>query len=423
MPKHDDEQFRPKVGRPKARGGGRRFISRVVKASVRAGHPIGQGLRSAGARPGAKLGRGHVASRMAGRTLGPRSRRVIIKTRLVVAKRANFRSTERHLRYIQRDGVTREDGPGKLYGPATDQADATTFEERGQTDRHQFRFIVSPEDAVEIGDLKAFSRGLMAQMERDLGTRLDWVAVDHWDTEHPHTHVVLRGADEEGRDLIIAREYIARGMRLRAAELATEWLGERTEREIKAALTREVNQERWTSLDREIKGQVRDRVIDLRSDAINVEGRHRRTILIGRLDRLVDMELAEKTAPGVWHLNSEVEPTLRAMGEHGDIIRTMQRAFTRERREYAIVNPVRMSAPIVGRIAAKGLSDELYDRGYIVVDGLDGRAHYVPLARSVDIADLPPGGIVEVRAAGDPRTADRTSQLWPIVASTKRQRI
>jgi type IV secretory pathway VirD2 relaxase len=409
MSKHDDEHFRLKVGPPKARGkGGTRFISRVLKASARAGNPIGRALRSGGARPGAKLGRGHVASRMAGGRLSPRSRRVIIKTRLVVAKRSSPRSTARHLRYIERDGVTREGGPGRVYGPAKDDVDAKAFEERVRDDRHQFRFIVSPEDAVEIGDLKAFTRELMAQVERDLGTRLDWVAVDHWDTEHPHTHIVLRGADESGRDLIIAREYISRGMRLRSSELATEWLGERTDREIRAALNREVNQERWTSLDREIQGQAQEGAIDLRADAIDVEGRHRRALLIGRLDRLADMGLAEKAEPGVWQLHPDVEPTLRAMGERGDIIRTMQRAFTREQREYVIVNPVRMPAPIVGRIAAKGLADELNDRAYLIVDGIDGRAHYAALATSVDSADLPVGGIVEVRGASDPRAADRT---------------
>jgi hypothetical protein len=72
MSKYDDEQFRLKVGRPKARGkgGATRFISRVVKASARAGHPIGRTLHSGVPRPGVKLGRGHVASRMA-RTHGP----------------------------------------------------------------------------------------------------------------------------------------------------------------------------------------------------------------------------------------------------------------------------------------------------------------------------------------------------------------
>jgi Protein of unknown function (DUF3363) len=96
------------------------------------------------------------------------------------------------------------------------------------------------------------------------------------------------------------------------------------------------------------------------------------------------------------------------MGERGDIIRTMQRAFTQEQREYAVVNPSRLASPIVGRIAFKGLADELYDRGYIVVDAIDGRAHYVPLARSVDIADLPMESIVEVRGSGTARAADRT---------------
>jgi type IV secretory pathway VirD2 relaxase len=215
-----------------------------------------------------------------------------------------------------------------------------------RSDRHQFRFIVSPDDAVEIADLKPFTRQLMAQMERDLGTRLDWVAIDHWDTEHPHTHIVLRGTDEAGRDLIIAREYIARGMRQRASELATEWLGERTERDIKAALNREVTQERWTSLDREIQGFAREAVVDLRLDAHDLEGRMRRALHVGRLDHLVEMGLAKKTDPGTWRLNAEAESTLRAMGERGDIIRTMQRAFTKEQREYAVVNPSQLASSL-----------------------------------------------------------------------------
>ena len=77
-------------------------------------------------------------------------------------------------------------------------------------------------------------------MEADLGTQLEWVAVDHWDTDNPHTHVVLRGKNETGRDLVIARDYIGHGMRHRASELATVWLGPRTELEIRAGMQREV---------------------------------------------------------------------------------------------------------------------------------------------------------------------------------------
>ena len=126
------------------------------------------------------------------------------------------------------------------------------FEARVEPDRHEFRFIVSPEDAAEIGDLGGYTRELMGRMEADLGTRLDWVAVDHWDTDNPHTHVVLRGVDATGENLVIARDYIAHGMRGRASELATDLLGPQTEREMRERMTREVDQDRWTGLDRQL---------------------------------------------------------------------------------------------------------------------------------------------------------------------------
>ena len=91
--------------------------------------------------------------------------------------------------------------------------------------------VGAPEDAAQLEDLRSYTRRLMSRVEADLGTRLDWLAVDHWDTDNPHTHVVLRGRDETERDLVIAGDYIARGMRRRAAEVATAWLGPRSERE------------------------------------------------------------------------------------------------------------------------------------------------------------------------------------------------
>ena len=32
----------------------------------------------------------------------------------------------------------------------------------------------------------------MAQVDRDLGRRLDWAAVNHHDTDNPHAHIVMR---------------------------------------------------------------------------------------------------------------------------------------------------------------------------------------------------------------------------------------
>lgn len=57
---------------------------------------------------------------------------------------------------------------------------------------------------------------------------------------------------------------------------------------------------------------------------------------------------------------------------------------------------------------AKGLADELNDRGYLVVDGLDGKAHYLALPARAELADYPIGGLVETRSLNEPRAVDRS---------------
>lgn len=363
----------------------------------------------AGGRSAAKLGRGHVAAQTAGRRLGPGARRVVIKARYVVLKQAGARSVETHLRYIEREGVDRDGGKGHAYGPTTDHADLADFEERGRGDRHQFRFIVSPEDAQQLEDLRGYTRHLMTRMEGDLGTSLDWVAVDHWNTDNPHTHIVLRGRDQTGQDLIIARDYIATGMRHRACELATEWLGPRTEREIREGLLREVEQERWTSLDRNLQQlakQSPDGAVELAASA-DAAGQQR-TLLNGRLQRLTDMGLAQSAGMNRWRLRPDIEATLRAMGERGDIVRTMQRALGSQRRDMMVFTAGDGAQPVVGRVVGRGRADELHERGYLVLDGIDGRAHYVALPPGTELEQFPAGSIVEARGTAEQRAADRT---------------
>jgi hypothetical protein len=246
----------------------------------------------------------------------------------------------------------------------------------------------------------------MEQMERDLGTKLEWIAVDHWDTDNPHTHVVLRGKDDSGKDLIIAPEYISGGMQARARELATEWLGLRTEREIRESLSREITQERWTSLDLQ-PAQILDRgEFHLGSVARDRDG-YDRGLLVGRLQHLATMGLAQRTTADAWTIAPNAEQTLRTLSERGDIIRTLQRAMGKAQRELVIFDPER-SRPVIGRVADKGLADELSDRAYVIVDGVDGRAYYARLAIGVNVSDLPLGGIIELRGVTEPRRVDRS---------------
>ena len=107
-------------------------------------------------------------------------------------------------------------------------------------------------------DLRSFTRELIADAERDLGTKLDWVAVDHWNTDNPYVHVLVRGRADDGRDLVISRDYISRGFRARAEERVTLELGPRTEQEIRSALEKEVEAGRWTNLDRALRNATDD---------------------------------------------------------------------------------------------------------------------------------------------------------------------
>ncbi|MDP9968851.1 type IV secretory pathway VirD2 relaxase [Variovorax paradoxus] len=406
---HEGERLRIKPAAPKSRSGPgwQPFVSQVLKATSKAGVKA-SGARSG--RPASTFGRGRVAAGMVGNRLPADARRVVIKSRFMVFKNASANSIAMHLRYIERDGVTRDGQRGHAYGAATDAADLKAFEKRGQSDRHQFRFIISVEDAEQLEDLRGYTRELMRGMEIDLETPLDWVAVDHWDTDNAHTHVVLRGRTGEGRagrDLVIAPDYMAYGMRMRASELATDWLGPRTELEIRQALQREVEHERLTSLDRTLLRQAVLDVVDLtETPATTVNLRQRQTLLRARLQRLEAMGLAGRSDSNRWRLAPDLGRSLAAMGERGDIVRAMHRAMKGETRELTIEASPAMS--ITGRIAGKGLADELHERGYLVVDGVDGRAHYLKLPAGADLAELPVGSVVEIRPPAQERAVDRS---------------
>lgn len=405
MAGNDEDRFRVEPKAPKSRGGPRsqRFVSQVLKQVSKTGEKAsGKSL----GRPANTFGRGRVAASMAGQRLGPNARRVVIKSRFVVLRLASPSSVAVHLRYIERDGVTRDGQKGQAYGDDTDAADLKAFQERGQSDRHQFRFIVSAEDGLELEDLKGFTRQLMRRMEIDLETRLDWVAVDHWDTDNPHSHIVLNGhtgGPSSGReDLVIAPDYMAHGMRLRASEIATEWLGPRTEAEIRQSLLREVDLQRLTSLDRALIRQAGADGIDLTS---NTQDRQRQNALRARLQHLEGMGLAESMNANRWKLQPGMAATLEAMGQREDALETVRRALKGHNRECVVDE--RPTSPVVGRIAGKGLADELHDHGYLVIDGIEGRAHYLTLPPGTDLARLPIGGIVEAKPLTQERTVDR----------------
>lgn len=126
---------------------------------------------------------------------------------------------------------------------------------------------MAPEDGARLHDLKPFVRDLMGTMEFDLHTKLDWVAVDHFNTGHPHTHIVIAGDDDRGKDLVMARHYISQGIRTRARDLMTRELGPELVFERAIKLANEVRAERFTSIDVGIVKEAQNNVLVVRAQS------------------------------------------------------------------------------------------------------------------------------------------------------------
>ena len=406
--KPSDDEIRIRPGRVRSRGdaSGKRFVSQVLRATEEAG---GISRRVASSSRSSTFGRGRSASLRAARGLNARTRLVTVKAR-VVRHGTRAAPLATHVVYLQRDGVTKDGATGRLFDAEHDEADGRTFADRCIDDRHHFRFIVSPEDAADMADLKAFTRDLMANAAQDLGTRLDWVAVEHHNTEHPHLHVLVRGRADDGTDLVISRDYIREGMRSRAQALVTMELGPRTDQEISRGLQVQIDAERWTPLDQGLARRAADNegMVDLRPDAaVQPDAVHHARL--GRMQKLERLGLAMPAGPAQWTLSPEAESSLRALGERGDIIKRLHRTIGERSPSEWVVAGEAVERPLIGKLVARGLDDELKGTAYAIVDGLDGRAHHLRLPDLDATSDAVPGAVVELRRFTDAGGRERVS--------------
>jgi type IV secretory pathway VirD2 relaxase len=373
------DSFTPKLGRIGWKQGTRldRYVNQVMRAAHSAGYQSGGRTSSF---TGKRMGRGNAFGTLAAAGFYPGGqRRAIVKARISKLKAGDLGAARAHLRYIQRDGVTPEGEPGQLYGPETDEANGTAFLDNCEGDRHQFRLIVSPDDGAELADLKPFIRDFMAKVESDLETKLDWVAVDHYNTGHPHTHIIIRGIDDTGQDLIMTKDYVSHGLRMRARELLTMELGPEEEGSMVFKLAREVDADRFTRLDRALLRYTDDGFLVV--SAMPPEDRATHASHMGRLKKLQNLGLALERQTGVWQISPDIENKLKSLGQRGDIIKTMHRAMRevgtdRSGGSFAMFDTTKPSNRIVGRVAGLGLTDEINDRHYVVVDSIDGKVHY-----------------------------------------------
>ena len=234
-----------------------------------------------------------------------------------------------HARYLTREGAQLEHEKGRGFDGEHSDIDliARVREWEKDGDELMWRFIVSPEDAERM-DLKEHIRELVRTMESDLGTRLEWVAIDHNNTDNPHVHLLVRGVDERGKSLMIDREYVRTGIRTRSQEIASRELGLRLEPELLRSRGETIDKERWTEIDRALQRRADvDRVVDYSGMVpYNEAARIRAEQEMQRLQFLEGLRLARRLDTHAWELSPDHERGLRSRQLAMDVIKRQAEA-------------------------------------------------------------------------------------------------
>ncbi len=315
-----------------------------------------------------------------------------------------------HLGYITREGAgVNEEKPvlfGSVDGVETDLS-RSDFYNKCKSDRHHFRLIISPESGHQIDDFEGYVGKVMSHIEGDLDTKLEWVCAVHYDTDHVHAHVVLRGVNDKGRDLVIAPDYISNGIRDRAREVATEVIGERSLADLQRGMEEEVNALRVTSLDHfierrgvdiEVYGEENSEIkVNVRDLGRNAHDAFHGELVRKRLEFLTTTSMARNVSRDIYHVRKDFKDELRLASEKHDVIKRLYRSMPDEVRGVSIYRVEGHEGDVVrGSIEKIAHMNELTDHKYMVVRDDEGELHYVPLADNESNGLLREGSVVEV---------------------------
>jgi type IV secretory pathway VirD2 relaxase len=319
--------------------------------------------------------------------------------RVLYSKNVSKGQWRAHGRYVARESATHDNDPRAVGFSTSHEAidiAARLDDWQKANDQRMWKLILSPEFGDRV-DLKRLTRDLMSEMETDLGTSLEWIAVAHYNTEHPHVHVALRGVGAEGRQVRLSRDYIRGGIREVTESLCTRQLGYRTEFDAANTQRREVHQHRYTSLDRIIQRDA-DNSREPASPFFTVTKDPSRAGLGPRVslterraaERLMVLEsmgLAESTSPARWRVRRDFENVLRAMQRSTDHQKTLvaHGALMSDDRLPLVVLDFRELTTVEGRILVHG-EEESSGRRYLMLEGTDARVHHINYTAEMEAA-------------------------------------
>jgi hypothetical protein len=268
-------------------------------------------------------------------------------------------------KYLVREGTDRNGERAALYGTGLG-------EYRNNMVEKNFRVFLSPQSGKT--DLTALAERFVKKLELQTGYKLYWQAANHYNTAHPHAHLLINGRDKNGRDVVFPRDIVKTFMRETARDLCTAQLGTRTKADLAVEREKEIEAARFTKLDGMIKelcgGGFRPNLAGAGKD----RGR-----VLARLEYLRRVKLCVYEGGG-YKLAARWEADLTANGRYNAFLKA------REGLQYTQASRLRVYAgeagAVTGRVTKIYRTDgDASDNHAVVLETLDGRAYFIPLMR------------------------------------------
>lgn len=277
-----------------------------------------------------------------------------------------------HLDYISRHGTGEDSRDPEIYGNITGQQ----LLDIKPGEQHHFRFIVSPERLGDI-DLKVFIESYMRYLSAATGYQLQWVAANHYNTAHPHAHIIIKGVDGNAKKIRFTRYQVQYRFRSIAQDFLTFLLGERTLDQEKAAA--DAGSTRYTSLDKTLEGVTGGSGILPHSHIgkifrpVDVERIRQRLVFLASINLVTCSRAGYHFTPGWSNI-------LKQIGRCDDCMAALK-SIKYNRLSQTIQFDRKQHKSVCGIVSFIGKKDELMDNNFMLVEALDGKNYICDISQ------------------------------------------
>ncbi|MDP8213243.1 MAG: DUF3363 domain-containing protein [Candidatus Zapsychrus exili] len=310
-----------------------------------------------------------------------------------------------HGRYLMREEARKDElGVIKEFGFDVDSDKIeinkvlASWQQAGDAKLH--KVIVSPEKG-DVINLKEHTRNLMETIQKDNKIDFDWKAVVHRNTDHPHVHIVIRGVDKQGIELVLSNNYKKKMARQRSCEIITQTIGYRQKKDILESRQKALYKVHVTEIDKDINRRIdKYNQLQVNYDEKNIFRYTKELQLAQRLDFLAKRGLAAKTSS----IEYKVKTNFLEILKREQLSRDIQKSLYEHRKNIISKDlkieekELAVGEKAIGRVFGFGAKDDLRHTRYLMLEGVDGKAYRMrtggKVLKAIDQMDVKIGDFI-----------------------------